>query len=397
MLTTEEAARRLGVKVPTLYAYVSRGLLESHRDPATRGSLFDLSEVETLAARSREAHTTTRLATVTTAVTRLHQQRGPLYRGRAATELATSSSFEDVAEWLWQSPVRGDWSAPLLGTCPLGSTMDRMRWVLVMCGASDPLRSDRRPEAVARAARRATAAMVEVVGTSGPRGESEAGRSEPGREVDGEEGNSGRIASKLAARLGDAATCPIPAAAVNAALVLMADHELAASTLAVRVAASVRADPYDALSAGLSTLAGPYHGSASQQVHELLVMAERDGASRALDNVLSERGSVPGFGHTVYTNGDPRYPALMELAEPLLDEDRRAILRAVTALAAEHHVPPPNCDLALAALSWGTGMPPDTGRTLFAVARVAGWTAHYLEELAERPLRFRARAVYASG
>ena len=66
----------------------------------------------------------------------------------------------------------------------------------------------------------------------------------------------------------------------------------------------------------------------------------------------------------------------------------------VIALAAAHDVPLPNCDLALAALSWGTGMPPDTGRTIFAVARVAGWCAHYLEELTERPLRFRARAVY---
>ena len=86
----------------------------------------------------------------------------------------------------------------------------------------------------------------------------------------------------------------------------------------------------------------------------------------------------------------------MELAEPLLGEDRRALVREVVSLAEAHDVPAPNCDLALAALSWGTGMPPDTGRTLFAVARVAGWTAHYLEELAERPLRFRARAVYAS-
>ena len=103
MLTTEEAARRLGVKVPTLYAYVSRGLLESQRDPASRGSLFDLAEVETLAARRREDRTTTRLATVTTAATRLHQERGPIYRGRAATELAATSPFEDVAEWLWQS------------------------------------------------------------------------------------------------------------------------------------------------------------------------------------------------------------------------------------------------------------------------------------------------------
>ncbi len=399
MLTTEEAARRLGVKVPTLYAYVSRGLLESHRDPDSRGSLFDLDEVETLATRSREGRTPTRLATVTTAVTRLHLERGPLYRGRAATELAASWAFEDVAEWLWRSPARGDWSAPLLGSCPLTSTMDRMRWALVMCGASDPLRSDRRPEPVARAARRVTAALVDVVGESEPvRAVSEAARLPGGAPVpERSDGDDSLLASRLAARLGDGAARPIPTAAVNAALVLLADHELAASTLAVRVAASVRADPYDALSAGMATLAGPYHGGASEQVYELLAMAERDGASRALDNVLRERGSVPGFGHTVYTSGDPRYRALMDLAEPLLDEDRRALAREVVVLAAVHELPPPNCDLALAVLSWGTGMPPDAGRTLFAVARVAGWTAHYLEELAERPLRFRARAVYTSG
>ena len=78
MLTTEEAARRLGVKVPTLYAYVSRGLLDSHPDPARRGSLFDLGEVESLATRSRGGRqTATRLATITTAVTQLDQQTRP--------------------------------------------------------------------------------------------------------------------------------------------------------------------------------------------------------------------------------------------------------------------------------------------------------------------------------
>ena len=90
MLTTEEAARRLGVKVPTLYAYVSRGLLESHPDPSRRGSLFDLGEIEGLAARSRGGRqTATRLATITTAVTQLDQQLGPIYHGRAATDLAS--------------------------------------------------------------------------------------------------------------------------------------------------------------------------------------------------------------------------------------------------------------------------------------------------------------------
>jgi citrate synthase len=376
LLTTEEAARRLGVKVPTLYAYVSRGLLESHRDPARRGSLFDLADVEGLAARSRGGRqTATRLATITTGVTQLDQHLGPIYRGRLATELAAGSTFEEVAELLWQADG-GDWSAPALGACPLTGTLDRMRWALVVCGATDPLRSDLRPEAITRAARRCAAALTDVVGKAPAAGE----------------GAGSSIATRLAARLTPSAV--VPAAAVNAALVLLADHELATSTMAVRVAASVRADLYDALAAGLATLAGPLHGGASQQAYELLVVAERDGAARALNETLREQGRLPGFGHSVYKSGDPRFTALLALAEPLRREERRALVREVMALAAAHDLPLPNCDLALAALSWGTGMPPDTGRTIFAVARVAGWCAHYLEELTERPLRFRARAVY---
>jgi citrate synthase len=252
-----------------------------------------------------------------------------------------------------------------------------MRWALVMCGATDPLRADLRPSAVARAARRSAAALVAAVG-AGPTHDLERGAS---------------IATRLAARL-TASSGAVPDDAVNAALILLADHELATSTMAVRVAASVRADPYDALLAGLATLAGPLHGGASQLAYELLVVAERDGVARALNDVLREQRRLPGFGHTVYKSGDPRFAALLALAEPLLHDDQRAVLHEVIALAAAHDVPLPNCDLALAALSWGTGMPPDSGRTIFAVARVAGWAAHYLEELTERPVRFRARAVY---
>jgi citrate synthase len=313
-------------------------------------------------------------------VTQLHQDLGPLYRGRRATELAAAASFEEVAELLWQSGSEdgAGWGAPDLGPCPLVHTFDRMRWALVMCGATDPLRADLRPSAVARAARRSAAALVAAVGAGQP--------------PDLERGAS--IATRLAARL-TASSGAVPDDAVNAALILLADHELATSTMAVRVAASVRADPYDALLAGLATLAGPLHGGASQLAYELLVVSERDGVARALNDVLREQRRLPGFGHTVYKSGDPRFAALLALAEPLLRDDQRAVLHEVIALAAAHDVPLPNCDLALAALSWGTGMPPDSGRTIFAVARVAGWAAHYQEELTERPVRFRARAVYA--
>ena len=379
MLSSEEAARRLGVKLTTLYAYVSRGVLESHRDPSGRGSLFELSDIESLATRSRGGRRTeSRLATVTTSVTQLRHDDGPLYRGRAATELAAVMTFEDVAGLLWQTDADGDWSAPDLGVCPLGDTLERMRWALVLCGATDPLRADLRPIAVTRAARRVIAALVDVVGPA------------PSDEV-----ASSPISERLARRLGGSVPST-SAAAIDAALVLMADHELATSTMAVRIAASVRSDPYDAFTAGLATLAGPLHGGASQQAYELLVLAERDGAQRALNAALREQRLLPGFGHMVYKTGDPRFVTLLSFADGLLSAERRALLQEVMELAAAHAVPLPNCDLGLAALSWGLEMPPDTGRTIFAVARIAGWTAHYMEELGERPLRFRARSVYAA-
>jgi citrate synthase len=377
MLQSEEAARRLGVKVATLYAYVSRGLLESHPEPNGRRRLFDLADIERLAKRRRgSGGTESRLATVTTGVTQLRDD-GPAYRGRPATQLATELSYEQVAELLWQSDSDGEWMAPDLGPCPLTDSFDRMRWTLVMCGATDPLRADARPEAVARSARRVTAALVNSVGPEVPQNDADT-----------------PIANRLANRLTRSGTS-LSASATNAALILMADHELATSTLAVRVAASVRTDIYDALLAGLVTMAGPLHGGVSQKAYELLVMAERDGPARALNEVLRSDRHLPGFGHMVYTDGDPRFDALLPLIEPLLSDERRQLLREILRLAEANNVPPRNCDLALAALSWGTGMPTDAGRTIFTIARVAGWTAHYQEELTERPLRFRARAVYS--
>jgi citrate synthase len=391
MLQSEEAARRLGVKVSTLYAYVSRGLLASHPEPDGRRSLFALADIEHLARRRRTgSRVENGLATITTGVTQL-RQGGPYYRGHPATELASRMTFEEVAALLWETEAEGDWTAPELGECPLVNVSDRMRWTVVMCGADDPLRADLSPVAVTRAARRVIAALTDVV--PGPAGN---------------EGPPLSIAMRLAQRLGavpapSAAAVPSStshdtsewAAALNAALILMADHELAASTLAVRVAACTRADLYDALLAGLATLAGPLHGAASQGAYELLVKVERDGASRALNDILHRHETLPGFGHKVYKDGDPRFTALWDLARPLLTQERQDLFLEILERAAADGVPKPNCDLALAALSWGTGIPPDAGRTIFTVARIAGWTAHYQEELMERPLRFRTRAVYS--
>ncbi len=422
MLESDEAARRLGVKVSTLYAYVSRGLLISHPAAAGRRSLFDIDDVERLARRSRQGKAVeTRMATITTGITQLTDE-GPIYRGLPATDLATTWRYERVSEWLWSAgdvghsdryrlddspagdPVDRDdgWSAFRVGRPPDLGPSDRIRWAVVMAGALDPLRADLRPETVIRTARRLAASMVYVL-VQPDAGTFDTGsdRGRPGLSPLPEPAPvgggdlAGSIAERLASALAPGPSPPL-VRAVNAALVLMADHELATSTMAVRIAASTRADIYDAVLAGLATIAGPLHGGASQLAYSLLVAAERDGAERALDDTLRWQGTLAGFGHAVYEHGDPRFPVLHRLFEQLATPAQVEIVRALTDLAGAQSVPLPNVDLGIAAIAWSTGMSPDAGRTLFTVARVAGWVAHYLEELGERPLRYRARAVYAT-
>ena len=125
-------------------------------------------------------------------------------------------------------------------------------------------------------------------------------------------------------------------------------------------------------------------------------MPSATGPSGALDDTLRWQGNLPGFGHTVYKHGDARFSVLLHLFEQLATPDQIRTVGALIELAAAHSIPLPNVDLGMAAIAWSTGMASDAGRTLFTVARVAGWVAHYLEELRERPLRYRARAVYAT-
>ena len=372
----------------TLYAYVSRGLLVSHPAPEGRRSLFAAEDVEALAKRSRGGRATeTRLATVTTSTTQLRDD-GPVYRGTPATVLATTVPYEEVAELLWRGDTGRDGRWEPAGLAPpltLG-TSDRLRWAVVMAGAGDPLRSDLRPESVVAVARRLVATMVEVL--PGPL------TPVPALELGGKRWEH-TVAGTLTARLAPGGDSEL-VHAVNAALILLADHELATSTVAVRVAASTRADLYDAVLAGLAVVAGPLHGGASQLAYGLVRDAEQIGPERALDETLRWQHRLPGFGHSVYQGDDPRFTVLKGLVDDLWPPERRRVLDSLLALAAARAIPGPNVDLGLAALTRAAGMAEDAGRTIFTIARVAGWTAHYLEELDERPIRYRARAVYAA-
>ncbi len=179
--------------------------------------------------------------------------------------------------------------------------------------------------------------------------------------------------------------------AIQAALVLLADHELATSTLAVRVACSVRAHPAAAIAAGLQVVRGPLHGGASRAAADLLADARRRGARDAVRSSLGGGRRLPGFGHTIYRAGDPRLPPLLHAVQAIPGgEQAWADVEAVLAEAGRTITRLPNVDLGLAALMHVGRLPHDA--PIFAVARIAGWAAHYDEEAEERPVRFRGIA-----
>ncbi|MFI1588334.1 citrate/2-methylcitrate synthase [Streptomyces halstedii] len=401
-LTTRETAELLGVKPETVYAYVSRGQLSSVRAPGNRGSVFDAAEVESLARRTgrRERQGPSPAAgepVIRTGITLIEHDRY-YFRGVDATELARRHGFEEVAEWIWTGELRPGvrFTAPpeslaaarrAVAALPghSGST-DRLRVAVVAAAAADPLRFDLSPRGVLSSARGLVPTLVGALPLR-------AGPSARGAE-DG--GTAGSLARRLWPRL-SAAPADAPSLAVlDTALGLLADHDLAASTLAARVAASAHAHPYAVVSAGLGVLEGPLHGAASGLAHRMLTeVVDLGSAAPVVAEHLRAGRRVPGLGHRLYTGEDPRAEVLFELlaevagAAPALEA-----ARDVVATTARHTPLHANVDLALAVLSVAHGMPADAGEAVFAVARTAGWIAHALEEYAERPLRMRPSGRY---
>jgi len=381
-LTTAEVARRLEVKPATVYAYVSRGLLNRVPSTSRRGSLFAEQEVARLAGRGREGrrpaspleHIATRLSLL--ADDQLY------YRGRRVTDLARRSSAESVAHLLWTGELaeRPPFTAAAglidsvraaIATLPPSARLtDRLRVAVAVAGAGDPLRFDLSPAAVVRAAETLLAVLVDGVA---------------------QQPTSGTLGERLWPALTDR---PAPPGLLDAVLILLADHDLAVSTVAARVAASARAHPYAVVSAGLGALDGHYHGAASTQAYRFLAEALTDPVG-ALSERLREGARIPGFGHQIYQHADPRAVALFELLAPA--PSAAPVLAAIEVITADLAATPAtfaNVDLAVAALMHAFELRPDGGEAIFAVARTVGWIAHAIEEYTEPGLRFRPAGVY---
>lgn len=328
-LSTKEAAELLGVKAETVYAYVSRGQLSSRRAPGGRSSTFDAKEVEALARRNRRAGagspTSGGELSVRTRITLIDTDRY-YYRGVDATELAARHTYEEVAEWLWTGQLRHGtvFTAPEASVAVARRAVaalpehtdptDRLRVAAIAAATADPLRFDLSEEAVLGTARILIPTLVDAL--------------PPMRPGHGDEGPlAHRLWARLSGRQADEASLRV----LDTALGLLVDHDLAASTLAVRVAASARAHAYAAVSAGLGVIEGPLHGAASGLVHRLLldVLDQGDAGPVIADELRSGR-RIPGLGHRLYAGEDPRARALFALLED--------IPRAAPALAAARDI-----------------------------------------------------------
>jgi citrate synthase len=417
-LSTEEAARRLGVKRETVYAYVSRGLLARHPASGPHRSEFDPEEVDRLAARARRPDRSSALEVVVETELTLLEPEGRLaYRGRDAIELARFRSFEEVVALLWDGAPPTPWALDderaaalaALGEAlgPAAPDAERIGAVVATLAARDPARDDRTPESVRRAGASIFAGILTALDRGRPslqdtdRGRpslSIGSRRSPAptaalRRSPAPRAGAGGVgmAERLWVALADGGSRARPAqvAALDAALILLADHELAASTFAARVAASAWAGPYRVILAGLGPLGGALHGGAGTAVEALLgeVLAGTDPGA-VLDARLAA-GPVPGFGHRVYRDRDPRADHLLSR----LGGSGSAAAQGLLAAAAARGMPAPNVDFALAALVRAHGLRPGSAATIFTVARIAGIVAHALEEYEHR-LRFRPRASY---
>ncbi len=379
LLDAGQAAEYLGVSRQTLYAYVSRGLLVSEPGPGpSRARRYPRAALERLkAGRGQRAAGETGARTslfwglpvVDSSLTLVSDGR-IAYRGIDALALADDGPFERAVALLWTAdadsadrlfetlpPARGPRREGDLGTA-LAGTLVRMAGTTALSLGS--------PRAAVL--HRAVEVVGELFRTAGARG-------------------GGTLAGRLARgwrieRSRD----------LDAALILCADHELNVSAFTARCVASADARLEHVLLAALAALHGRRHGGSAIRVAALVTEAERAGARGAIDRALVEVGDVPGFGHPLYPDGDPRGAALMRLV--FGDAGPDGVTGELVDMARETLGLRPNLDFGLACLARSLGLADDAAFGLFALGRSAGWIAHALEAWDDgRLVRPRARYV----
>jgi len=329
------------------------------------------------------------------------------YRGYNIHTLAQNATFEEVIFLLWHGrlPKTDDLAqlkkelvaerslpapvADFLKSVPKANAMDVLRTAVSMLSLYDDEAQDMSPEANHRKAARLMAKTATIVTTYD--------RLRGAKPVIAGDPALGFSASFLYALTGNKPD-EVMERAFDVAMILHADHELNASTFAARVTAATLSDIYSSITSGIGALKGPLHGGANQDVIRwLLDLGDEEAAIARVQNTLARKVKIPGFGHRVYRTEDPRATHLRVLSEELgnrtgheklfrLSKTMEETIKATKGLN-------PNVDFYSASTYYSLGIPVDLYTPIFAVSRMAGWTAHVLEQYHNNRL-IRPRAEY---
>lgn len=424
-LSADEVVAILGISKSTLYSYVSRGLIRSEETGGkTRARRYVAADVHALQQRKEQRRDPAQSAAAAlhfgdpvleSAITLIVDGR-LYYRGEDALLLAAQASFEEVVALLWTGgkDAISPSVAPELQLSVMAPTIDAAIQTLVLQGdPADALQMallstapadlgayNQAADAVAQTGLRILHRLTDVVTVvdkvSGPGNATSRAREERAGIVNGGDVATNPMPSAIAQRL-QRAWLPGQSQVVyslNAALILCADHELNASSFTARCVASTGATPYGAVVAALAALQGYRHGGATRDVAVFLREAA-SGPARATQERLRAGGKLPGFGHPLYPQGDPRGRMLLDLAEQygihteVMDAAIQICRMARQAMQLE-----PNLDFGLTVLAQSMGLPPYAPFALFALGRTAGWIGHILEQYAvDQLIRPRARYV----
>ncbi|HAJ37760.1 MAG TPA: hypothetical protein DCL15_18985 [Chloroflexi bacterium] len=386
-LSAREAADRLGISLATLYAYVSRGLLRSEAGAGeTRARRYYAEDVEALLERKeyrREPYRAAESAlnygapVLESAITLI--QAGRLYyRGYDALTLAQQQSVEATAALIWLDRLdAGDLFSRAATSAPPPTIMDVDRHpiaayqiALARAAVDDLAAYLTTPEAVAATGARILTLLV-MCTTNQP------------------------VTTSLAHALQRAWMPAQPEAAtlLSAALILCADHELNVSAFAARSVASAGATPYDVVIAGLAALHGHRHGGHTARVAALLRSAADD-LPGAVKSCLARGETLPGFGHRLYPDGDPRARLLLTLtATQCPNAPVVQLAQSLCTLVQQTLALQPTIDFALEVMAQALALPPAAALAIFALGRTIGWIGHASEQYATGQL-IRPRARY---
>src|SRR5215212_2225624 len=393
-LSAGRAAEELGVSLATLYAYVSRGMVRSEAvEGKRRNRRYRAEDVRRLKERKRRRRDPEAVVegalhwgtpVLESGIT-LIEGGGLYYRGREVVALAEEKSLEEVAALIWTGdeamapalfPPVPSWPSRRIRTIVESvaglSPVEVFQVLLPVAASEDPAAYDLRPGAVARTGARIMRLMTDVA-----TGESAQG-----------------IAETL--QRGWSPDDPGAVDVLDSALVFCVVHELPVSTFAARCVASSQATPYAVVLAGLAALGGVKHGGEIELVEAFLREVEAAGDARAVISGRLRRGErIPGFGHSLYPEGDPRGAGLLRLvAETCPESPAVQLSEAVAGEVLRLMGGLPTVDFALATIGRALALPAGGAVALFGLGRTVGWIGHAIEQYeSDSLIRPRARYV----